>query len=147
MSESNVVTDLLQVMDRLIDVLGREIDMVRAMKPMEIQSLQQDKIVLSAAYEGHLKALAEQPDLLRTLNPALRAQIDSAVDRFRQTLAKNERSLRAAKEVTERVLHMVAEELDKARREKSGYSAAGALPPTARSSAARPLSIAVDQRL
>jgi galactokinase len=134
-------------MDRLIGVLEREIDMVRAMKPMEIQSLQQEKIVLSAAYEGQLKAIADQPDLVRDLTPALRAQIDNAVDRFRQTLAENERSLRAAKAVTERVLQMVAEELDKARRDKAAYSAAGAVPMPTRTSAARPLSVAIDQQL
>lgn len=147
MSKPHDIIDLLRIMDRLIGVLEREVDMIRAMKPMEIQSLQQEKIVLSAAYEGQLKALAENPGLIDGLDPALRAQVDAAVDRFRQTLAENERSLRAAKEVTGRVLRMVAEQLDKARGDKSAYSAAGAIPVTARSSTARPLSVSVDQRL
>ncbi len=61
MTESSRITDLLKITSRLIDVLQREIEMLRAMKPSDIQDLQQAKIVLTAAYESQLKSLKDHP--------------------------------------------------------------------------------------
>ena len=147
MSDTRQVTELLTIISRLSNVLEREIDMLRAMKPSELQSLQQDKIVLSAAYEANLKALSEQPEALQKLDPTLRARLKAAVEKFQATLAENERSLRAARDVTDRVLRTIAEELSKRRNETGVYGAGGVPTTPRRATLGEPVSVAVDQRL
>ena len=126
MSEATQVTEFLKVTTRLIGVLEREIDMLRAMKPSEIQSLQQDKIVLSAAYEAQVKALKGDPEILRGVSPDLRADLKSVI---------------------ERVLRAIADELEQRQNKNKGYAPAGPLPGGPRATASRPLSVTYDERL
>lgn len=146
MSESTRITDFLKVTSRLIGVLEREIKMLRAMKPAEIQDLQQDKIVLTAAYEAQVKMLNDEPELLEAMSPNLRGQLKSAIEKFNETLRENERMLRAVKITTERVLTAIADEIEKQRMQNLGYSANGDLTPTSRRSSRQPVSIACDER-
>ena len=104
MNVPNQITELLKITGRLIGVLEREIEVLRAMQPAEIEALQQDKIALSAAYEAQIRPLASQPELLDAVQPALRTELEKAIEMFRSTLAANERALRAAKDTTQRVL-------------------------------------------
>lgn len=147
MSEANQVSDLLQITARLTGILKREVEMLRAMKPADILSLQQDKIVLSTAYESRIKSMKSNPEILRAIPPALRADLKAMVGAFRAVLSENERSLRAAKETTESALRAIAEEVQAKTRKHAGYSAKGALatPDEARRSSA--LSLAFDQLL
>ncbi len=147
MTAANQVTDLLKITARLIGVLEREIEMLRAMRPSEIEALQQDKIALTAAYEAQAKSLAGQPQLLEAVDPALRAELKARVDTFRSTLAANERALRAARHAGERVLRAIADEIDRKRREDAGYAARGNDALTSGAAPRKPLSVAVDQRL
>ena len=147
MSAPTQITDLLKVTSRLIGVLEREIEMLRAMRPSEIQDLQQDKIALCAAYEAQAKSLAGRPELLDAVQPALRAQLEAAIGKFQSTLAANERALRAAKETTQRVLEAIANEIDRSRRENAGYSISGRSVPSSRAAPGQPVSVAIDERL
>jgi hypothetical protein len=146
MSTTANVTELLTVTLKLISVLEREIEMLRAMKPSEIQALQHDKIVLSAAYEAQIKALKANPDTIKSLSGEQREALNVAIKKFQSTLSENERSLRAAKETTQRALNAIAEEVQLLSQKHAGYSAQGTAAPSAgqRPSA---VSFAVDQRL
>ncbi len=94
------------------------------MRPSEMQALQEDKIVLAAAYESQVTALKEHPELLAKLSPDLRAELARAGERFQATLAENERALRAARQATEGLLKTVVEALEQ-RDAPAAYSAAG----------------------
>ena len=107
--EPEAVIDLLETTLRLIDVLEGEIEMLRGMNPEEMQALQQDKIVLAAAYESQLKRLSARPDLTGALSDDLRAEFKEATDTFQEVLAANERALRAAKTATKGVLKTVVD--------------------------------------
>ncbi len=146
MSESTRITDFLKITSRLTGVLEREIEMLRAMKPAEIQDLQQDKIVLTAAYEAQVKSLKDHPELLDNLTPALRAELKTVIGTFEKTLVKNEHALRAAKYMTERVLKAIADEVEKKRLENASYSANGQVERTSAAGGRQPVSVAVDQR-
>jgi hypothetical protein len=137
------IVDLLKIMSRLMQVLQREIVLLRDMKPTEMQDLQRDKIVLAAAYESGVKALNEEGSSLEKLNPELHAALSDAAQRFHETLADNERALKSARQVTDRVLSAVTKEVERQRQDKSGYSPAG-VPRTA--GLERPVSVALDQR-
>ncbi|MFQ5774596.1 MAG: hypothetical protein ACE5GS_08775 [Kiloniellaceae bacterium] len=145
MTDPSQITDLLKIISRLIGVLEREIEMLRAMKPSELQALQQDKIVLAAAYEAQFNALKDRPELLETAAPRVRAELKAAVDRFQKTLSENERSLRAAKDVTARVLRAIADELGRKQRENAAYAPDGTV--AARAGPREPLSVTYDERL
>ncbi len=143
MSGSAQITDLLKTMSRLIGIMEREIVLLRDMKPAEMQEVQRDKIVLAAAYEAQTKALQENEAVLRSVAPETKAALIQATEKFQKTLLNNERSLKAAKEITDRLLASIARELEKQRREGGGYSASGLVQP---GGATRPISVAVDQR-
>ena len=147
MNQSERITDFLKITSRLISVLEREIEMLRAMKPAEIQVLQQDKIVLAAAYESQVKSLKEHPELLDNLTPALRAELKAVVATFEKTLVKNEHALRAAKYTTERVLKAIADEIENKRLENASYSANGQVGRKSAAGGRQPVSVSFDQRL
>ncbi len=146
MNVSNQITELLKITGRLIGVLEREIEVLRAMQPAEIEALQQDKIALSAAYEAQIKALAGQPGILEAVQPALRAEFDTVIGKFQSTLAANERALRATRETSQRVLEAIAHEIDRKRRENMGYSAGGYAAAASTSRSGQPVSVAIDER-
>jgi hypothetical protein len=127
MSETANVADLLKITSRLITVLEREIEMLRAMRPSEIQALQEDKIVLTAAYEARVTALRGDPAAFERIAPALRKELKAAIAEFQTTLTQNESALRAAKETTDQVLHAIAAEIhDKSRAGRPYASQGGA---------------------
>jgi transketolase len=119
------VGELLQTMSRLIAVLEREIEMLRTMEPQEMQALQEEKIVLAAAYESRLQSLRDDPPGPAELDDTLRAELQQTTARFQGTLAENERMLRAARQASERLLQAIAQSLQRQDAERSGYSAAG----------------------
>jgi hypothetical protein len=141
--EPAAVIDLLETTLRLIDVLEGEIEMLRGMNPAEMQALQQDKIVLAAAYESQLKRLTDQPELAEPLSQELRAELKEATDTFQEVLAANERALRAARTATDGVLQAV---VDAANRQdpRASYSPKGR---QARRNPRAPHAVSVNERL
>ncbi len=147
MNTAYQITDLLQITGRLIGVLEREIEVLRAMQPTEIEALQRDKIALSAAYEAQIKSLAGQPGILETLQPALKAEFQTVIGKFQSTLAANERALRATRDTSQRVLEAIAEEIENSNGGSNGYSATGHHNTTVNRGHSAPVSLAYDQRL
>ena len=141
--EPAAVIDLLETTLRLIDVLEGEIEMLRGMNPEEMQALQQDKIVLAAAYESQLKRLRDQPELAQPLSRDLRAELKEATDTFQDVLAANERALRAARTATDGVLQAV---VDAANRQdpRASYSPKGR---QARRNPRAPHAVSINERL
>ncbi len=146
MNVPNQITELLKITGRLIGVLEREIEVLRAMQPAEIEALQQDKITLSAAYEAQIKSFAGQPGILEAVQPALRAEFETVIGKFQSTLAANERALRATRDTSQRVLEAIAHEIDRKRRENAGYSAGGYAAAASKSASGQPVSVAIDER-
>ena len=143
MSGHAQITDLLKTMSRLIGIMEHEIVLLRHMKPAEMQEVQRDKIVLAAAYEAQTTALQGNEAALRSIAPETKAALIKATETFQKTLLNNERALKAAKEITDRLLASIARELKKQRREDGSYSASGQMQP---GGAVRPISVAVDQQ-
>jgi len=123
MSETALATDMLKITSRLIGVLEREIEMLRTMRPSELLNLQEEKIVLTAAYEVQAKALQETPAALDGIGPVLRDELRAAVATFRHTLAENERALHTAKQAADRVLQAIAEEIQNKTQGPASYTA------------------------
>lgn len=140
-------TDLLKLLNRLIEVLGREIAHLRAMKPAEMQALQQDKIVLTAAYESMVTEIRANPGLLADLDPLLKEQVIQAAGRFQEVLGENARALYAVKEANDKLFRAVVRAIEEKRNEARAYAPSGSFAPHTRLSAGEAVSLAVDQRL
>lgn len=146
-TENAQVADLLKITSRLIEVLEREIEMLRAMRPSEMQSLQHDKIVLAAAYESAIKALQGDPAAASAITPAVRAELRDVTERFHRVLAANERALRATKEATNRLLKHIVAEVEKQQRGPGTYGPGPSVQATAVPTQRRAVSVTLDQRL
>ena len=147
MTTQSQVNDLLQVTSRLIALLEREVELLRAVPSTEFEALQEEKSALTAAYESQARSLTGHPKLLEALQPVLRAEFERVTRRFQSAVAANEVALRAARETTQRVLQAIADELDKNRCDTAGYSAQGCAASSSRRTSGSPLSIALDERL
>ena len=140
-------TDLLKILNRLIEVLRQEIHMLKQMDPSGMQGLQQDKIVLTAAYESMLAQLKQRPETLKSLPAELREQIMALTGEFQNTLTENARALFAVKEANDRLFKAIVLAVEDERTRHNTYSASGSLATAAVTKAAQPMSLAFDQRL
>lgn len=148
MSESTrQALDLMKVLTRLIEVLQQEIATLHDMDPSGIQQLQQDKIVLTAAYESLLGQLRGEPEALRNLPQELREQVMQVTRDFQDTLTENARALYAVKEANDRLFNAVAKALEEQRSHGSAYSSRGSLASGATIGHRSATSVALDQRL
>ena len=139
--------DLLKVLNRMIDVLNEEIRLLRLMRPGDMQSLQQDKIVLTAAYEAMVRELRADPTLMQGLDPELRDRIFHTSARFQDALTENAQALHAVKEANDRLFRAVVRAIEDKRSEGRSYAASGALAPMSTPVAVQPVSVAVNQSL
>lgn len=142
---TDAVTALLSVTSRLIGVLEQEIEMLRGMKPREMQGLQHDKIVLAAAYEAAVRDLQADEAAMSGVAPAVRAELRETTERFQTALQANERALRAAKDATDRLLKHIVAEAERQRGQANAYGARGGK--AVATPAGGALSLSVDQRL
>lgn len=147
MNMDTQTTDLLLILNRLIDVLRQELDLLHEMKPRDMQMLQEDKIVLVAAYESHVSQLRKNPDALKNLNPDLRNQLIRTTEVFQKTLAENAQALLAVREANDRLIKAIARGIEEQRTPVSGYSATGSQPRLGVPDRYEPVSVSVDQRL
>lgn len=145
MSNANRIADLVQITNRLSDLLEHESAILRTRKLTDMEAVRQDKIALSATYETHVRTLRSQPDMLADATPEMRQKLKAAFERLEKDLGENERGLRAAKETSNRVLRAIADEVDRQRRENMAYSPNGysSVQPIANSQA--PVSVAIDE--
>ena len=139
--------DLLKVLGRLIEVLRQEIQMLKRMDPSGIQNLQQDKLVLTAAYDSLLSRLRERPDTLKSLAPELREQIMALTTEFQTALTDNARALFAVKEANDRLFKAIVQAVEDKRTQNNTYSASGSLATAAAANGGQPMSLAIDPRL
>ena len=147
MSTQSQVNDLLQVTSRLIAVLEREVELLRAAPSTEFEALQEEKSALTTAYESQARSLTGHPELLEALQPVLRAELERVTSRFQSVVAANEAALRAARETTQRVLQAIADEFCKNQRDNAGYTATGYDSTASYGGGRQPVSIAIDRRL
>ncbi len=147
MTTTSRIDGLIQITSRLITVLEREVELLRKPPSTGLKALQEEKSVLTAAYESQARSLAGHPELLQALQPVLRAELERVTSRFQSAVSDNEAALRAARETTQRVLQAIADELDKNRRDQAGYSATGYGSTTSFGGGSQPISIALDENL
>ncbi len=119
--------DLIAITSRLIDLMGKEIEMLRSMRPQDIGALQKDKVSLALAYERHIQELRDDPSLLATAKPNLKVELKRITGRFQEMLNENESAIKAVKSVSEKLLTAIAKAVTEKRGNAAAYSKEGAI--------------------
>lgn len=127
MSATPIALDeLLTVTTRLTDLMARENEILRSMKPSDIRDLQQDKAELTQSYERMMLAVQKDPSVLNKATPSLREALRSVTSRFSDVLSENERTLRAVRSVSERLMKTIVAAATE-QRDAAAYSKAGVM--------------------
>ncbi len=109
------ITVLMTLMRRLGQVMERESALLRGMRLDALEDLQQEKGVLAEAYEIELRRLRGEPELMSELDPAVREELTEAMRAFQDRLRANRLTLEAAREVVEKVIRHIGDDLAKSR--------------------------------
>lgn len=146
MNTGDIATTLIAVTSRLIDLMGREIELLRAMRPREIETLQADKAGLTRAYVEYVAQLQSEPSRLGAVEPIVRDELRRVTERFEESVTENARALRAASEANNRLIKAIIEAAEQAQPRHAGYTNTGTtadrLPGKARG-----LSLTINQQL
>lgn len=129
----------------LIEIMTREIELLRNMQPQEIRDLQAEKADLARAYETCMTLVRSQPQLLSSASKPLKTQLKDLTAKFQSVLAENERALRAVKSVSERLLTVIVNAVSE-KQKGAAYSASGAIGGAVLASN-RPVALSVNERL
>lgn len=146
-TDTNRIERLIHVASQLVEIMSREVALLRAMRVVEIGDLQQEKLELTSEYEGAIAALAEEPELLQAMEPALRSELAEIAARFDAAVDENARALTAVKESHDRLLQAIVDAVAEERSRQKAYTAKGALDNPRSTRCAPPISLTVDQRL
>lgn len=144
---SNRFPELLQITSRLIKVLENEIGLLRSMKPADVQDLQQDKIVLAAAYQAAMQDLQSNPTWVTQLPANQRNELRQVSEHFQKVLNENERALRAARDVTDGLLEHIMNEVKTKNSNPTAYSAQGKMMSNSYAGAAVPKPVTLNRSL
>jgi hypothetical protein len=117
------VTETLDLMLRLADLLSHETDLVRRGRIQDIEPLQKEKLRLSQLYQQAVKALQAGGAQIAALPTSLRAQIVAASGRLADTVGENERVLRIGRTATRKLLDMVVDSIKARMKPLNRYNA------------------------
>ncbi len=147
MDGTKLVNDLIEITSRLIDVMNREIDYLRAMRPQEIKPLQAEKQDLVRAYEEMMTGLAAKREPFDAVAPALKEELVAVSERLQAVVRDNEHALRAAGEANRRLIAAVVEAVKQKETEAKAYSRTGTLESGRKGAPGRAVPLSVDHRL
>ena len=139
---------LMLLTGKLVDCLEQETALLGQRQNTALAELQRDKNRLTLAYETELKQLKENQATLGKIEPARLQSLTESAQRLQLAVARNERALRAAKAVNERILTAMVDAIETGRGKPVGYTGRGAKPPAAPFRRAGTVSaVTIDQRL
>lgn len=140
------IESLVFVTASLIDLMTREIELLKNMQPQEIRDLQQQKADLARAYEACIDRIKAEPQLLAAAGKPVKRELKELTGKFQAVLVDNERALRAVKSVSERLLNVIVNAVAE-KQNGAAYSATGAIGAGALAGGGRNVSLAVNERL
>ena len=144
MSSKGTVGELIVVTSRLVDLMGREAEMLKQGRILGVAALQTEKGQLVDAYASTMDELRRQPALYASVMPALREELLEATRRLQRAAGQNAIAIAAARDVNNRLMETVVKAATTERARSRGY--ADTLRPAALARR-EAVSIAVDQRL
>lgn len=101
------VTILMTLMRRLGQVMEHERAILRSLRVDILPDVQEEKYALAEAYEIELSRLRCTPEVLASLDPRVRSQLDEAMREFQHSAAANLHAQRDARASIESALHCI----------------------------------------
>ncbi len=127
MATNDHLGDMIAITERLSNIMSKEIELLRSMRPQDIGELQETKADLAMSYETYLRELREDPSILGAAAPERKEELKIATSRFRSVLDENERALRSVKTVSENLLNTIVAAVAEQKAHSSAYSNTGSL--------------------
>lgn len=116
----------VEVIDRLIDVLARETQLLEQRLLKEIAPLQTEKTIASNDYVKLQTALQQNPAPVNQAPEEQRSLLREKMDALQSLISRNMLALASAVEAGERVFRVIKEAVQSKRAETGGYTATGA---------------------
>ena len=142
-----VLDDLIVITGRLADLMARENEILHSMRPSGIRELQKDKADLAQSYERRMRLVREDPTILADAPSSVREKLLEMTTRFEEVLTENERSLRAVRTVSERVMKIIVDTATEQRLGTPSYSSAGVISGASTGSGRRTLAVTFNKQL
>jgi len=147
MSDEDRIDLLVALTERLADCLAQELALLGHRRIEGLAELQREKSRLIGAYETEVKHLRQSEAGLAGLAGERKRAMLQAAERLKRLVADNERALRAAKTVNDRVLQAIVEALERERGQPVGYGRRGRPPGNAPRRGAGIGAVTLDERL
>ncbi|MEM7169532.1 MAG: hypothetical protein AAF530_05150 [Pseudomonadota bacterium] len=125
----------------LTEIMGREVELLRAMKVREFGQMQERKNTLVESYEKLAGDLKSSPAFAESIDPRLKDELRDVTERMHSVMEQNARAIQAAQSVNQRIANAIVEAVQGSPAHHR-YSPEGAM--TA-NTAAPPVSVQVDQ--
>ena len=145
MTEPSLIVELIDLTERLTDVMVREVVLLDAMRPSEIGPLQSEKATLSAAYASAVGLVNKNTALVEEADPDTRDALTRATAQLKETMAENLRAVDVARTFNARLIRALGEAVAESRPSTSAYTAAGN--PTTAATSANQTAITLDDRI
>ena len=141
----NPVARLIEITMRLCEMLSKENSLLAARRPRELAAHQEEKETLSSAYQLELEAVREDRSAIAAAAPKEVARLKTVLGVFHRLLDDHRRALEAAKNVTERLVKWIADELAGGDRPTHRYDERAMIAVPRSTYAGRAVSLALDQ--
>ena len=136
-------TQLLAMTQRLVALVGAEIEVVKARKLSSLSADWDEKERLVHAWRIEVSRVKNEPALLDGISPDLKASLRQVAMEMEQNLEAHAQALMATKTVTEGLVRSIAGEIASSRSAPAGYGRTGAVNAAVRREAS---GIAVDAK-
>lgn len=141
------VDTLIGIAARLVACLEKETALLIDMKMQEISALAAEKGELVRAFMLGVRQAREQQIALKTVGPAMLAEIEHAVLKVDEVARRNAAALASARKVNEGVMKAIADAINQKRVNAAGYTKAGTKPqPLAKKAAYTYQPMVLDER-
>lgn len=141
------IDTLIALTDRLSECLEQELAALGRRRLDVIAELHREKTKLTTAYEAEVKQIRQSREMLAGLELDRRQALAIASTRLSRCMIENERALRAARAVNDRVLRAVVEAVERERGQPVGYGQRGRAPTAMPRRAGSVSAVTLDQRL
>lgn len=119
------VQALIEVSRRLTDLMTAELVALRSMRPRDLAPIIAEKNALGAEYETRFRALKDRKSELAALDPHLREEVRHATETLNAVVHSNRRALTAARDVNEKLVRTIADEVSRQRNPAAAYTREG----------------------
>lgn len=123
---NDYLEQMVLLTNRLCEITRNQLIALDANEIEDAKPLNDEVSRLAAAYAGETKRIAQNPDLLQSGNPALKAALRESTEKFRDLMEKHENALERKVRITEGLVQAIAKEAMNARPAPISYGSSGA---------------------